>query len=182
MLSAWKAVLMRVKRRRFWTHIYKHTVCVFSFSSSTCSSLVLVVSKTKKWTDSQREEIQLKTDGLPTLRNEAFKEEEEEALHHREECESLLSRRDKNANTRAAHAWKRGSLNFKSTRAHAREREKEKDMNKKRWLLKKRRRHQKRTRSRIFLRDEQPFKRAVPVPLEDVGEVFDRFFGGFVEP
>jgi hypothetical protein len=50
-------------------------------------------------------------------------------------------------------------------------------------LLKKRRRHHKpRTRSRIFLRDEQPFKRAVPVPLEDVGEVFDRFFGGFVEP
>jgi len=47
----------------------------------------------------------LKTDGLPTLRNEAFKEEEEEEeLHHREECESLLSRRDKNANTRAAHA------------------------------------------------------------------------------
>jgi len=41
---------------------------------------------------------------------------------------------------------------------------------------------QTRTRSRIFLRDEQPFKRAVPVPLEDVGEVFDRFFGGFVEP
>tara|TARA_B110000483_G_C18132203_1_gene518088 strand:- start:550 stop:657 length:108 start_codon:yes stop_codon:yes gene_type:complete len=30
-----------------------------------------------------KREIQLKTDGLPTLRNEEFKEEEE--LHHREE-------------------------------------------------------------------------------------------------
>ena len=86
---------------------------------------------------------QLKTDGLPTLRNEAFKEEEEEELHHREECESLLSRRDKNANTRAARTRKRGSLNFKSTRAYAREREKEKEMNQTR-IVKKRRRHHKR--------------------------------------
>ena len=74
---------------------------------------------------------------------------------------------------------KRGSLDFKSTRICERERKRE--MNQTR-LLQKRRRHQTRTRSRIFLRDEQPFKRAVPVPLEDVGEVFDRFFGGFVEP
>ena len=120
----------------------------------------------------------MKTDGLPTLRNEAFKEEEEEELHRREEHESLLSRRDKN-HKHARSARKRGSLNFKSTRT--REREKEKEMNQ--TIVKKTTTtSQTRTRSRIFLRDEQPFKRAVPVPLEDVGEVFDRFFGGFVEP
>ena len=68
----------------------------------------------------------MKTDGLPTLRNEAFKEEEEEELHRREEHESLLSRRDKN-HKHARSARKRGSLNFKSTRT--REREKEKEMN-----------------------------------------------------
>ena len=118
----------------------------------------------------------MKTDGLPTLRNEAFKEEEEE-LHHREEHESLLSRRDKNANTRAARVKEVHS----TSKAHAYARERKREMNQTR-LLQKRRRHQTRTRSRIFLRDEQPFKRAVPVPLEDVGEVFDRFFGGFVEP
>jgi len=67
-------------------------------------------------------------------------------------------------------------------RAHTREREKEKEMNQTRIVKKTTTTSQTRTRSRIFLRDEQPFKRAVPVPLEDVGEVFDRFFGGFVEP
>ena len=118
----------------------------------------------------------MKTDGLPTLRNEAFKEEEEE-LHHREEYESLLSRRDKNANAHAAHVKEVRS----TSKVHAFARERKREMNQTR-LLQKRRRHQTRTRSRIFLRDEQPFKRAVPVPLEDVGEVFDRFFGGFVEP
>jgi hypothetical protein len=118
----------------------------------------------------------LKTDGLPTLRNEAFKEEEEEELHHREEYESLLSRRDKNANTHAAHVKEVHS----TSKVHARERERKREMNQ--TIVKKTTTTSKRTRSRIFLRDEQPFKRAVPVPLEDVGEVFDRFFGGFVEP
>ena len=123
----------------------------------------------------------MKTDGLPTLRNEAFKEEEEEEeeLHRREEYESLLPRRDKN-HKHARSARKRGSLDFKSTRTRERERER----NESKTIVKKNDDDDdiKRTRSRIFLRDEQPFKRAVPVPLEDVGEVFDRFFGGFVEP
>ena len=63
----------------------------------------------------------MKTDGLPTLRNEAFKEEEE--LHHREEYESLLSRRDKNKNTHAAHVKEVRS----TSKVHAREREKERN-------------------------------------------------------
>ena len=37
-------------------------------------------------------------------RDGAFKDEDEEDLHRREECERLLSRRDNNANTRAARA------------------------------------------------------------------------------
>ena len=65
----------------------------------------------------------MKTDGLPTLRNEAFKEEEEEELHHREEYESLLSRRDKNANTRATHVKEVHSTSKTHTRARERERE-----------------------------------------------------------
>ena len=118
----------------------------------------------------------MKTDGLPTLRNEAFKEEEEE-LHHREEYESLLSRRDKNANAHAAHVKEVRS----TSKVHAFARERKREMNQ--TIVKKTTTtSHKRTRSRIFLRDEQPFKRAVPVPLEDGCEVFDRFFGGFVEP
>ena len=67
----------------------------------------------------------MKTDGLPTLRNEAFKEEEEEELHHREEYESLLSRRDKNANTRATHVKEVHSTS--KTHTYARERERERN-------------------------------------------------------
>ena len=87
--------------------------------------------------------------------------------------EPSFTERQKRKHTR--NTSKRGSINFKN--AHARERKRETNQ-----MIVKKRRRLTRTRSRIFLRDKQPFKRAVPVPLEDVGEVFDRLLGGFVEP
>ena len=93
-----------------------------------------------------------------------------------------FTERQKRKHARSARVKKRFTQLQKYARARERERERERHESKTMIVKKTTTTSHKRTRSRIFLRDEQPFKRAVPVPLEDVREVFDRFFGGFVEP
>ena len=173
-------------------HTYKHVTHILLFLRS------LFFSRSRRCKDEemnnrfslQREEIQLKTDGLPTLREtensktktkKTFIVEKNTSAFFRGETTKKHERARKGAFTRLQNR-----ATTRTTRARERERKRDEtnrtneDFVKKR--RRRRRRHRARTRSRIFLRDEQPFKRSVPVPLEDVGEVFDRFFGGFVEP